>query len=256
MYGAEGGMGHGGGGSGQRPFEEFDPFDVFQQFFGGMRKCKELRYSVECTLEELYRGCSKSIKVVRTVGHSTRSEICSVRIEAGSPDGLLIKFTGKGNSSPGFQPGDLIFQVVELPHERFQRQKADLVCSVKISIQDALLGIFMEIDHLDGETRIPVNVPHVIRPNFRKILSGFGMPRPNSFRGFGNLLVNFEIMFPERIPASQKPEIEDFFRELEFSNSVGFFGYLVEKFFSFWGVVFPYVRFLLLMLMVLAFSRR
>ena len=48
-------------------------------------------------------------------------------------------------------PRDLIFQLKQAEHDTFTRKNADLLVSIKISLQDALMGFTLPIKGLDGK---------------------------------------------------------------------------------------------------------
>ena len=48
-------------------------------------------------------------------------------------------------------PRDLVFQLKQVDHNVFTRKNADLLMSMKISLQDALMGFTLPIKSLDGK---------------------------------------------------------------------------------------------------------
>ena len=48
-------------------------------------------------------------------------------------------------------PRDLVFRLQQLEHDIFTRKNADLLISIKISLQDALMGFTIPIKHLNGQ---------------------------------------------------------------------------------------------------------
>lgn len=51
----------------------------------------------------------------------------TVSVPRGIRKGALIRYSGLGEKRPNLPAGDLIFKVQEIPHERFKRQKDDLM---------------------------------------------------------------------------------------------------------------------------------
>merc|ERR1719230_2052240 len=77
-------------------------------------------------------------------------EVLDVFVEKGAPDGHKITFSGKADEHPDADPGDVIFTIRVKDHPVFTRRGADLYINKDISLQEALCGFAMEIDHLDG----------------------------------------------------------------------------------------------------------
>lgn len=116
-------------------------------------------------------------------------------------------------------PGDLLFIVQEKSHETFKRQnKHDLIYIANISLKHALLGAKIEIPMLDGRKEA-INIPHVIEPNFVKTVHGLGMPRAGYQGSYGDLLINFNILFPKELSEAKKKEVEKVFQDVEFKQS-------------------------------------
>ena len=71
-----------------------------------------------------------------------------VEIESGMSDGMETKFVAEGEPHLDGEPGDLIVKIRTYPHAKFERKGDDLYTNVTISLQDALTGFEMKIDHL------------------------------------------------------------------------------------------------------------
>jgi DnaJ family protein A protein 2 len=113
-------------------------------------------------------------------------------------DGHKIEFRGEGDQMPGVMPGDVVFEIEQKPHARFQRKNDDLFYQAEIDLLTALAGGTIHIEHLD-ERWLTVNIApgEVIVPDAIKVIPGQGMP---SFRhhDFGNLYIKFDVKFPEK----------------------------------------------------------
>ena len=67
-----------------------------------------------------------------------------VRIPAGVEDGTHIQLAGEGEVGPGGgPPGDLFLEIVERPHQIFERHGDDLHCTVQIPMTAAALGTIL-----------------------------------------------------------------------------------------------------------------
>ncbi|MFD7654044.1 molecular chaperone DnaJ [Actinosynnema sp. NPDC059797] len=129
----------------------------------------------------------------------------SVQIPAGVAEGMRVRLAGQGEVGPGGGPaGDLYVEVEEVPHEVFERDGADLHCSVRIPMTTAALGAVLPLQTLDGEEELEIEPG--TQPNTELVLSGRGMPRLRSsgrIDGRGDLHVHLEVVVPTKLDARQ-----------------------------------------------------
>ncbi|CAI0461066.1 unnamed protein product [Linum tenue] len=203
-------------------FGQSSPFgDIFGSYGEGgggsmhqsaPRKAGPIENKLPCSLEELYKGTTKKMKISREiVDVSSKSmqveEILTIDIKPGWKKGTKITFPEKGNEQPGIIPADLVFIIDEKPHPVFTRDGNDLVVSQKISLAEALTGYTVHLTTLDGRSlTIPVN--NVIHPTYEEVVSREGMPIPKDPSRRGNLRVKFNIRFPTRLTTEQKAGIK------------------------------------------------
>ena len=126
--------------------------------------------------------------------------------------GTSIRFPRAGNERPAAGPQDIVFIVEEIPHPRFTRTRNDLIVILKMPLVEALIGMGEKktVEHLDGR-RLQVSIPPgVVKPGQETTLSGEGMPMRKDGRvcGRGDLIVKWEIVFPNHLTPSQKDGIE------------------------------------------------
>uniref|UniRef100_A0A7N0VET1 J domain-containing protein n=1 Tax=Kalanchoe fedtschenkoi TaxID=63787 RepID=A0A7N0VET1_KALFE len=218
MGGSRGGGG--GGGAGGFPRGMFNE-DIFSSFRGGgpgegsanaPRKAPPIERTLPCSLEDLYKGTTKKMKISRDAIDSTGrtnsvEEILTIEIRPGWKKGTKITFPEKGNETRGVIPSDLVFIIDEKPHSVFKRDGNDLVVTEKISLVEALTGYTAQITTLDGRTlTVPIN--SIISPTYEEVVKGEGMPIPKDPSKRGNLRIKFNIRFPARLTAEQKTGIK------------------------------------------------
>jgi molecular chaperone DnaJ len=131
-----------------------------------------------------------------------------VRIPAGVEDGTHIQLAGEGEIGPGGgPPGDLFLEIVQRPHEIFDRQGDDLHCTVTIPMVAAALGATLQVETLDGPAELD------IRPGTQSgqaiPLYGQGTARLNS-TGRGDLIIHISVETPTKL----EPEQEELMRQL------------------------------------------
>ncbi|RDX93814.1 DnaJ-like subfamily B member 4 [Mucuna pruriens] len=216
-----GGMGGRGGGGGMRSRFPGGMFgdDIFASFGeggvhmsqGAPRKAPPIENKLPCTLEEIYRGTTKKMKISREIADASGKtmpveEILTINVKPGWKKGTKITFPEKGNEQPNVTPADLVFIIDEKPHGVFSRDGNDLVVTQKISLAEALTGYTVHLTTLDGRNlTIPINT--VIHPNYEEVVPREGMPLPKDPSKKGNLRIKFNIKFPTRLTEEQKAGI-------------------------------------------------
>ncbi len=81
-----------------------------------------------------------------------------VKIPAGVENGIHIQLAGEGEVGPGGgPPGDLFLEIVEKPHQIFEREGDDLHCTVEIPMTAAALGTSVTIETLDAAESVDIS---------------------------------------------------------------------------------------------------
>lgn len=168
---------------------------------------------LKVTLEELYSGATKHLKVGRRLTNgATEDKVLEIQIHPGWKSGTKVRFPKAGNEQQNGDSQDLVFVVEEKPHATFTREGNDLVCKLKISLVDALAPVGSDkrlVEALDGR-KLQVPVPGgIVNPGLESRVTGEGMPirKDGSVKKKGDLIVRWEVMFPERLTSSQKEGI-------------------------------------------------
>ena len=143
-------------------------------------------------------------------GQVRRERILSVRIPAGVDDGARIRLAGEGDAGARGGPrGDLYIFLSVTPHELFERDGLDLLCTVPVPMTTAALGGEIEAPCLlggetcDGQCKISVSVPEGAQTGKTVRLKGKGMPSLRS-RQRGDLVVELFVETPTHLSARQK----------------------------------------------------
>ncbi|KAJ0089236.1 hypothetical protein Patl1_31345 [Pistacia atlantica] len=190
--------------------------DIFASFRGAAgegstnapRKAAAIERTLPCSLEELYKGTTKKMKISRDVidasgRPSTVEEILTIEVKPGWKKGTKITFPEKGNEQRNVIPSDLVFIIDEKPHSVFKRDGNDLIVTQKISLVEALTGYTAQLTTLDGRNlTVPIN--SVISPTHEEVVKGEGMPIPKEPSKRGNLRIKFNIKFPSKLTSEQK----------------------------------------------------
>ena len=149
-------------------------------------------------------------------GQIRRERTLEVRIPAGVDDGARIRLAGEGDAgNRGGPRGDLYIFVSVRPHELFERDGLDLLCTVPVPMSTAVLGgvvdapCLMGGENCDGNCKIDVKVPEGAQTGQMVRMKGRGMPSLRS-RERGDLVVELFIETPTRLTARQKELMREF----------------------------------------------
>ncbi|XP_068786920.1 dnaJ homolog subfamily B member 13 isoform X3 [Struthio camelus] len=157
---------------GDNPFAEFFAEDGSEpnMAFGGLRgrgvrkQDPPIERDLYLSLEDLFYGCTKKIKISRRVmnedGQTTtiRDKILTIDVQPGWKRGTRITFEKEGDQGPNIIPADITFIVQEKLHPRFKRADDNLIYVVTIPLGKALIGCTVDVKTLDGRLlNIPIN---------------------------------------------------------------------------------------------------
>ncbi|KAG2110237.1 uncharacterized protein F5147DRAFT_689724 [Suillus discolor] len=164
---------------------------------------------LKLSLEELFTGTTKHLKVGRRLlGGSTEEKVLEIQVLPGWKSGTKIRFPRAGNEQPNGEAQDLVFVVEDKPHDVFTREGDDLICRLRIPLVDALTGVDGKktIVALDGR-KLQIPLPGgVVKPNQETRIPNEGMPirKQGSMKKKGDLVVRWDVIFPDRLTPSQK----------------------------------------------------
>ena len=167
----------------------------------------EVQHSLMCSLEDLYFGKTKKIKISRKVQDiNTRkihldSKIITIEVRKGWKNGTKIRFTGDGDRLLGQPPQDIVFIVNTSPHPFFKRIKDELSCEVSITVGESLYGFKRHLKFID-KSLINIDIDVCSPPGKFHIINGKGMP--NKKGGFGDLHIYYNIDYPLTITEADK----------------------------------------------------
>jgi len=149
-------------------------------------------------------------------GQVRKERTLQVRIPAGVDDGARIRLAGEGDAGGRGGPrGDLYIFMSVRPHEIFERDGLDLLCTVPVPMGLAALGgeidapCLMGGEACDGASKIMVKVPEGAQTGRTVRLKGRGMPSLRS-RERGDLVVELFVETPTRLSARQKELLREF----------------------------------------------
>ena len=135
-------------------------------------------------------------------------ESIEVHIDKGMRDGQKIMFYGKGDQLPGLEPGNVIIVLDEEEHPVFTRRGSNLIIDMKLTLTEALCGCTKYIETLDKRTLSFTLLPgEVIKHHDLRIIQGEGMPVYRNQDQRGDLIIQFQVDFPERLSPKQVDQL-------------------------------------------------
>ncbi len=192
--------------SGGNPFDGVDfsdPFDIFEQFFGGgfnrQQQTRQRRdvYQIAISFMDAIKGVTKQINIPKgTAGDGSVEK--TIKIPAGVDTGSRIRF----------DDFDIVIEV--RGDATFQREQDNIIVEQEISFPQAVLGAVVEVPTVDGP--IKIRVQPGTQPGTLVRLKGKGVPHVRG-NGRGDEYVKIVIKIPEKVNRKQKELLEKFEEE-------------------------------------------
>ncbi|CBN75376.1 Heat shock protein 40 [Ectocarpus siliculosus] len=167
------------------------------------RQAPPVEHCLNLSLEELYQGSSKRMRITKKTSTGEAQVDKTITIKPGWKNGTKITYKQEGDEQPGMLPADIVFVIKTKPHPRFTREDHDLICTVIITLEQALTGFTIPIDTLDGR-KVMVTEPGLSTSSQETVVRGEGMPSQKDQRVRGNLTVRYRVEFP--LPAKTEAE--------------------------------------------------
>ncbi|KAI0981960.1 hypothetical protein GJ496_007765 [Pomphorhynchus laevis] len=190
----------------------------FQNHGGQMKQDPAINHNLMVSLEEVFKGCSKKMKIGRRVINSDGSvvmeeKVLTIDVKPGWKAGTKITFPKEGDQNPNTIPADIVFILCDKPHPIFKRDGYDIHYVADITLKQALLGnCTISIPNIDGTTQ-PLRLTRVIKPNDRIEQPNRGLPIPKSPHKRGKKIISFNIKFPTTISPRVKEVLSRVFLE-------------------------------------------
>lgn len=173
-----------------------------------------IEHDLYVSLEDITKGCTKKMKISRKVVQSdgtTRNEdkVLTINVKPGWKAGTKITFQREGDQGRNKIPADIVFIIRDKPHPNFKREGSDIRFTAKILLKQALCGCVVDVPTLSGD-KLSLNLTgEVVKPNSIKRIQGHGLPLPKEPSRRGDLIVSFDIKFPEHLTQSVKDILFD-----------------------------------------------
>jgi len=176
---------------------------------GGDRK-RPAVFDLNCSLEDLYNGTTRKLKVKRTSTTLQREgeKVLEIAVKPGWKAGTKVTFPKEGDeigSSGDAQ--DVVFVIREKRHDLYTREGSNLLHHRKIPLVDALTGFEFELPHLEQDKTLRVKIADMVTPTYTKIVRGKGMPSSKDPNAKGDLVLTFDIVYPRAVSDESKEQL-------------------------------------------------
>lgn len=200
--------------SSKRPRQEPSYTSSSSNRASSLPKDPAIERHLEVSLEEIARGCTKKLKIKRTInderGCCTQEEkLIEIPVRPGWKAGTKLTYECLGDKYPGREPADIAFILKDKQHALFSRDSDNnLLHTANVSLKKALLGVSYCIQGLNGE-RHDINVRDIVHPGYVKRYPGEGLPLPKTPSKRADLIVTFNIEFPSFLSWDQRRVLSD-----------------------------------------------
>jgi len=135
-----------------------------------------------------------------------------IKVPAGVYDGAQVRVSGEGESGQHGSPAGDLYVVISLKkHAIFEREGADLHCTMPVTFPQASLGAEVDAPTLDG--RIKIKIPAGTEGGRVFRLRGHGVPDVRTGGQKGDLYVRVQIAVPKKMSARQVELLREFANE-------------------------------------------
>jgi molecular chaperone DnaJ len=144
----------------------------------------------------------------RGEGRVIRPRELTVKVPAGVEDGARLRVAGEGETGDDGSPrGDLLCEIVVVPHPFLERHGRDLIVVLPVGMAQAALGAQIQVPTLEGEKSLKIS--RGTQTGDVQTMAGLGLPDPRGY-GRGDLHVKLVVEIPRKLTSRQ----EELLREL------------------------------------------
>ena len=174
-----------------------DPFDLFEQIFGGGLGAEFARgfrrrqtFRMELTFDEAVHGTQKTVEVERVEGNDNKRvrEKMNIKIPSGVDEGTRMRFGDV----------DIVFHI--RASDEFERDGSDIFTESAVSVPEAVLGTTIEVKTIHGKVKVKVPAGTqsgtLIKIKDKGVYSLRGRP--------GDHYVRVKIQIPIKLSAEEK----------------------------------------------------
>ncbi|KAK1736871.1 DnaJ domain-containing protein [Skeletonema marinoi] len=140
---------------------------------------RDLRYQLEVSLEDLYKGTTKHIAIQQPNPlrpHFPLRKEVEVTLTRGMHSGQSVRLSGVVDSIPDAAPADVVFLINQRHHPVYTRRGSDLAMEVHITLAEAIVGFKKKIVCLDGQEIVIGNPYETINVRKEELVDAPSLP--------------------------------------------------------------------------------
>ncbi|KAJ6222898.1 hypothetical protein RDWZM_001443 [Blomia tropicalis] len=156
-------------------------------------------FDLMLTLEEIFNGVVKYKEIKRKLIDKYESIVLEVEVIPGTLTGTNIVLPNKGDIlSENGVAANVIFIVKEFKHDKFTRERFNLIHKLEINVMNAFrIDQPLIIPTIDGDT-IEIEMDQIIVSTTEKKIPNRGLPYPKDPNGKrGSMIVRFDIKYDQ-----------------------------------------------------------
>ena len=144
-------------------------------------------------------------------GRVRKKRHIKVKVPAGVDNGARLRIAGEGDAGlRGGPSGDLYVFITVAPHPVFERHGDDVIVRVGIGIAQAALGTEIQVETLDGMTKL--NIPPGTQSGATFRLRNKGIPHLRG-SGRGDQHVHVQVRVPKKLTPKQRALLQEYAEE-------------------------------------------
>lgn len=167
---------------------------------------------IDLTLEQAYSGGSFPIEIKKWILingiENEEKQTIYITVPPGIDANEIVILRNQGHQLSETVKGDIKINIKIKNDTSFKRRGLDLIYKKELTLKEALCGFSFDLMHINRKTFTFNNKTNatIIKPGQTKVIPNLGMIRDNHT---GNLIVAFEITFPNTITNEQRNKLND-----------------------------------------------
>lgn len=175
-----------------------DPFDLFEQIFGGgfaeafsQGFRRRQVYQMDLTFEEAVHGTTKDVRIERVEGNQGEKRVpqeLRIKVPPGIDNGTRMRFSDV----------DIVFRVGR--HSEFHREGADIFSEITLTIPQLVLGDTVDVKSIEGPVKL--KVPPGTESGALIRIKGYGVKPLKGNKGDHYVRIKLEV--PKKLSSEEK----------------------------------------------------
>ena len=147
-------------------------------------------------------------------GRVRNTKTVKLRVPPGVNNGSRLRVRGEGDAGPkSGPPGDLYVYISVRESASFKREGVNLYSTVTVSYVDAILGVELEVETVDGPVKL--KVPAGTQPGTVLLMRNRGVPKVNNASVRGDQYFTVNVSIPKKLSGAEKSLVESLRKEAD-----------------------------------------